>query len=541
MMLLHRYGLVTHDPTAAQRAVRMHSLAQRATLETALPADLNELTTHLADALCEIWPETDFDPAESEPLRSNAMRLISRPSKVLWRPEVHPLIFQYAISATNTGLAREASDYATDLVEKCTRILGPDAVETLEARWLLTMAKAPLDPMGAVQLAEHLLDDQISIFGDLSEETFFTRWQLVLLRAAAGDHVRVVTEADYLLPLIDTAEEDGSDVFLVLVGTRAASLGSIDDPARALAELRETISNKGISLEGNNLSFIVVRLIAGTLLARSGQLDEAISSFQELLIDSTKTLGSYALITLMVRANLASLIAQKSRKDTPVVSSARSDNTFPAVREGINTSGANVASAVADKTAVTSLTGVLDDQLRVLGANHPQTFATRSELASVLGQTGDHAGALAAYRSLLEDQARVLGADHPSTLATRHQVAYELGQTRDHAGALAAHRSLLEDRARVMGADHPDTLTTRHQVAYELGQTRDHAGALAAHRSLLEDRARVLGADHPYTLTTRHWAAYELGQTGDHAGALAAYRSLLEDRARVLAPTTPTP
>ena len=67
-------------------------------------------------------------------------------------------------------------------------------------------------------------------------------------------------------------------------------------------------------------------------------------------------------------------------------------------------------------------------------------------------------------------------------------MAYYLGQTGDHAGALTAFRAVAEDRARVLGADHPDTLTTRHQVAYYLGQTGDRGGALAAYRSLLETR-----------------------------------------------------
>ncbi|MGH3985454.1 MAG: tetratricopeptide repeat protein [Pseudonocardiaceae bacterium] len=40
------------------------------------------------------------------------------------------------------------------------------------------------------------------------------------------------------------------------------------------------------------------------------------------------------------------------------------------------------------------------------------------------GEAGDPAGAAAALEQLLADVLRVLGPDHPDTLATRHNLAY---------------------------------------------------------------------------------------------------------------------
>ena len=159
----------------------------------------------------------------------------------MWEPEIHPLIFQYGESALVIGLIREASDYFSDLTEKCVRIVGPDAEETLYARWLSALSKASLDPQGALRMTEELLEDQIRIFGEPSEETLFTRWQLVLLRVAAGDHARVVAEADQLLPLMDTSEQVGSALSISLASARARSLGELGDPRPALAELEEVI------------------------------------------------------------------------------------------------------------------------------------------------------------------------------------------------------------------------------------------------------------------------------------------------------------
>jgi Tetratricopeptide repeat len=50
-----------------------------------------------------------------------------------------------------------------------------------------------------------------------------------------------------------------------------------------------------------------------------------------------------------------------------------------------------------------------------LGADHPATFAARSNLASWLGEAGQVDQAITEFRQLLEDRTRVLGADHPRT------------------------------------------------------------------------------------------------------------------------------
>ncbi|KOG26347.1 ATP-binding protein, partial [Streptomyces viridochromogenes] len=97
--------------------------------------------------------------------------------------------------------------------------------------------------------------------------------------------------------------------------------------------------------------------------------------------------------------------------------------------------------------------------LRLLGPDHPDTLAARSDLARWRGEAGDAAGAIAAYAEVLADHERVLGPDHPHTLAARSDLAWWRGDAGDAAGAAAAYADLLEDVLRVLGPDHPDTLT----------------------------------------------------------------------------------
>ena len=80
--------------------------------------------------------------------------------------------------------------------------------------------------------------------------------------------------------------------------------------------------------------------------------------------------------------------------------------------------------------AIVEFRGVLDDCLRVLGADHPDTLATRASLARWLGESGQVDAAIVEYRQLLEDRLRVLGANHPDTLTTRASLAYWLSESR---------------------------------------------------------------------------------------------------------------
>ena len=54
----------------------------------------------------------------------------------------------------------------------------------------------------------------------------------------------------------------------------------------------------------------------------------------------------------------------------------------------------------------------------------PDTLGTRNNLAVWLGEAGRVDDAVAQLEVLLGDQVRVLGADHPDTLTTRENLLY---------------------------------------------------------------------------------------------------------------------
>ncbi len=181
-----------------------------------------------------------------------------------------------------------------------------------------------------------------------------------------------------------------------------------------------------------------------------------------------------------------------------------------------------------------TLDALLADQLDQLGPDARDTLLTRGQLAFVVGEAGDAAGALDRYRALAADCERVLGPDDRDTLTARFGLAHFVGETGDAAGALDRYRALAADCQRALGPDDRGTLIARSRVAYLVGETGDPAGALDRYRAVAADCERVLGPDDRTTLVARGGLAFYVGKTGDPAGALDRYRALAADRERVL-------
>jgi Domain of unknown function (DUF4062)/Tetratricopeptide repeat len=174
-----------------------------------------------------------------------------------------------------------------------------------------------------------------------------------------------------------------------------------------------------------------------------------------------------------------------------------------------------------------------------LGADHPDTLASRAEVAYWTGNAGDPAAARDQYAALLPVRERISGADHDGTLTDRANLARWTGEAGDPAAARDQYAALLPDRERVCGTDHRDTLTDRANLAYYTGQSGDPAAARDEYARLLPVSERVLGADHPETLTTRANLARWTGEAGDPAAARDQSAVLLPVRERACGPEHP--
>ena len=177
---------------------------------------------------------------------------------------------------------------------------------------------------------------------------------------------------------------------------------------------------------------------------------------------------------------------------------------------------------------------VLADSVRVLGADHPYTLTSRGSLAGAYESAGRLGEAIPLYEEVLADSVRVLGPDHPGTLASRHNLAGAYRAAGRLGEAIALLEKVVADSVRVLGHDHPYTFASRGNLAYAYRAAGRLGEAIPLCEGVLADSVRVLGEDHPGTLTSRNNLAGAYESAGRLGEAIPLYEGVLADRRRVL-------
>jgi tetratricopeptide (TPR) repeat protein len=203
-----------------------------------------------------------------------------------------------------------------------------------------------------------------------------------------------------------------------------------------------------------------------------------------------------------------------------------------------NLAGAYQAAGDLDR-AIPLLKQVLADSERVLGADNPQTLTSRNNLAATYRAAGDLDRAIPLYEQVLADSERVLGADNPQTLTSRNNLAYAYQAAGDLDRAIPLLKQALADSERVLGADHPDTQVSRNNLADAYQSAGDLDRAIPLLEQALTDRLRVLGGDHPDTQVSRNNLPAAYQAAGDLGRAIPLLKQALADRRRVLGADNP--
>ena len=174
--------------------------------------------------------------------------------------------------------------------------------------------------------------------------------------------------------------------------------------------------------------------------------------------------------------------------------------------------------------AAIALSGAVDHLGKILGDDHPQTLASRNNLASAYQQAGRLDEAIPLFEQVLADMRRVLGDNHPDTLTSRNNLAgayYSAGRLDE---AIPLFEQVAADSTRILGDDHPQTLTSRNNLAYAYQAAGRLDEAIPLYEQVLADRMRVLGDNHPQTLTSRN----NLASTYQAAGRLDDAKALFD-------------
>jgi serine/threonine protein kinase/tetratricopeptide (TPR) repeat protein len=169
-----------------------------------------------------------------------------------------------------------------------------------------------------------------------------------------------------------------------------------------------------------------------------------------------------------------------------------------------------------------------DGLSRRLGPDHPDTLATRNNLAVAYFAAGRTSEAIALYEETLKLRTSKLGPDHPGTLTSRNNLATAYNAAGRTAEAIALHDETLRLMTSKLGPDHPDTLTSRNNLAEAYRNAGRMAEAMAMHEQTLKLSKSKVGAQHPLTLTIRRNLANAYLAVGRTADATALNEETLK-------------
>jgi serine/threonine protein kinase/tetratricopeptide (TPR) repeat protein len=185
------------------------------------------------------------------------------------------------------------------------------------------------------------------------------------------------------------------------------------------------------------------------------------------------------------------------------------------------------------------LNEVLQARKTQRGTDHADTLTSKNNLALLYKQQGKYAHAEPLFMEVLEARRHQLGPDHPETLDTMSNLAALYHQRGRYDEAEHLYKQVLAGYHRQLGADHPHTLTCLNSLAdlYRVRGRYDEAEPLF--KQVLEARRRTLGADHPHTLTSMNNLAGLYKARGRYDEAEPLFKQVLEARRRTLGPEHP--
>jgi tetratricopeptide (TPR) repeat protein len=354
------------DQEGVDGAVRVHELVQRASRETTGADQLAVDAQACADALLEIWPERDYQPAlalRTATLRSNVIKLREHAGKDLWEPGAYSVLFRYGRSLRDSGVHALAIDYWSGLYNQAVTALGRRHPDTLTCQNNLALAYQDAGRVAeAIPLFELSLTDYAIVCGGLHPDTLTSRNNLAVAYQDAGR----VAEA---IPLLEQTLTDR----VTVMGERHP----------------DTLASR------NNLAHAY---------GNTGRLAEAIPLLEQTFTDCTGVLGERHPNTLASRNNLAIAYwnAGRAAEAIPLFEQTLSDYVGMLGERHPDTLGSRNNLAFAYQAAgrlaeaIPLLEQTLSDCAGVLGERHPDTLTYRNNLASAYREAGrvDEADAL---------------------------------------------------------------------------------------------------------------------------------------------------
>ena len=148
-----------------------------------------------------------------------------------------------------------------------------------------------------------------------------------------------------------------------------------------------------------------------------------------------------------------------------------------------------------------------------------ERLAADGNLARWMLFDGNYAEAEPMLRELHRRNMRMFGAEHPNTLMAAGNLAESLSRLCRYAEAKQIQRDVLGMEILVLGVDHPNTLTAAGNLAETLSRLLLPAEAERIQRDVLRARQRVLWLEYPKNLTSEGNLAMYLSEQGRYSKA----------------------
>ena len=203
-----------------------------------------------------------------------------------------------------------------------------------------------------------------------------------------------------------------------------------------------------------------------------------------------------------------------------------------------NLAGTYRASGRLDK-AIALYEQVFSGRSRVLGPDHPGTLTSRLNLAGAYRASGRLEEAITLYEQVFSGRSRVLGPDHRSTLTARDDLADTYWEAGRFDEAITLKKQILADAMRIMGPDSSGTSAVRLSLAATYRDAGRLDEAVNMLKQNLDDVARIMGPNHPDTFTARNRLAGAYRDAGRLEEAIALYKENLEEFTRLAGPDHP--
>ena len=145
---------------------------------------------------------------------------------------------------------------------------------------------------------------------------------------------------------------------------------------------------------------------------------------------------------------------------------------------------------------------VLDMRQKLLGAEHPHTLTSMSNLALTYLYQGKLNEAVQLNVQVLDMRKKLLGAEHSDTLTSISNLALTYSGQGKLNEAEQLNVQVLDMRKKLLGTEHPDTLTSMSNLAMTYTNQGKWNEAMQLHVQVLDMRKKLLGTEHPDTITS---------------------------------------